>query len=166
MKLLRQLTLIWFGFLMNEAVNASNINCEVDNPALRSMPMSTVTFTRSDGSTFSVQARTANTNKNRAAGFQRVCAETIAKTPILFIFESATTPSFHMNNVVASLDIAFIKNGGGIDSIQSMYPYILISINKPLYSPSGPVIGALEAHPKFYKENDINLESTVTWVLN
>lgn len=155
--------LLFNGFYMS-ATWASNIECELDNVDLRGMSMSLVTFTRPDGSTFDVEVKTADSNSERSAGFQRVCAETVKKAPILFVFAREASPQFHMHNVVAPLDIAFIKSDGGIDSIQSMYPYILISIHKQLYSPTQPVIAALEAHPSFYLQNNIDLQSVVTWV--
>jgi len=143
----------------------TNIKCELDNDDLRSMPKALVTFTRADGSTFDVQVKAALNGQTRAAGFQRVCQETVSAEPILFVFESEIQPSFHMNNVVATLDIAFIDQDGGIDSIQRMFPYILISTNKPLYSPKGPVKAALETHLGFFKKHELDINSTLTWRL-
>ena len=161
------ITLIAFLVLSLSAqmANSKGIACQTDNDDLRAMPLSQVSFTRNDGSTFEVQVRTANNNQTRAAGFQRVCAETIAATPILFVFEKEIEPSFHMYNVVASIDIAFIRPDNTIDSIQAMKPYNLIMLDKPLYSPTSPVIAALEAKPDFYKINNIDLDAKVTWQL-
>jgi len=96
------------------------------NAALRSMPLIDVTFTRKDGSTFEVESRLANNNQTRSAGFQYVCKQTIAAKPILFVFDHVRTPTFHMHNVVAAIDIAFIRPDSSIDSIQKMHPYVLI----------------------------------------
>ncbi len=164
MKLITTFTFLLLSLTVQWS-HAKGIDCQTDNENLRSMPLSQVTFTRHDGSIFSVQARTANNNKNRAAGFQYVCAETIATTPILFIFERPAQPSFHMNNVVAGIDIAFIRPDSTIDSIQTMKPYVLIMVDKPLYSPSSPAIAAFEAMPNFYKINNIDLNTNVTWQL-
>ena len=141
----------------------AGIECQKDNEDLRAMPLGEVKFTRVDGSKYTVQVRVADNNKTRSAGFQYVCAETIAQLPILFLFESALTPSFHMNNVVAGIDIAFIRPDNTIDSIQKMHPYALIMLNKPLYSPNSAVIAALEAHPGFYQKNNIDLTARVSW---
>lgn len=146
-------------------VSHAGIECQTDNEALRSMPLSEVTFTRKDGSTFEIETRTASTSQTRSAGFQYVCAETIAATPILFVFEQQVTPSFHMNNVVAGIDIAFIKPDSQIDSIQKMKPYVLILLDKPLYSANGPVIAAFETYPGFFDVNNIDLNAKVTWQL-
>ena len=166
MKIISTLLVFLISCSLSSISFAGNIQCEKDNEALRSMAMSTVTFTRTDGTTLDVQARIADTGQKRSAGFQRVCSETIAKTPILFVFQESFIPSFHMNNVVSSLDIAFIRPDASIDSIQRMYPYILISIDKPLYSSSSPVNAALETYPGFFKENNIDLNSSLSWELN
>jgi uncharacterized membrane protein (UPF0127 family) len=70
-----------------------------------------------------------------------------------------------MRNVVAPLDIAFIKKGGEIDSIQAMAPYILGSIRRPLYSPKRAVIAALEVQPGFYSERKIDETVSISWHL-
>jgi len=163
MKKILQRTLLLIALMASHAGYANSVGCELDNPELQAMTKSLVTFTRRDGSTFEVVVKTADDNKERAAGFQRVCAETVAAEPILFLFEKDMLPSFHMHNVVASLDIAFIKKQGVIDSIQAMYPYVLILVDKPLYSPKKPIIAALETYPGFYEENNIGLDATVSW---
>ena len=145
------------------AQNSSSVNCETDNAALQAMPNIEVTLSRTDGSSYSFGAKLANNLRTRAAGFQRVCASTIAATPILFEFQREQTPSFHMNNVVAPLDIAFIDKQGDIDSIQLMKVYSILQVTKPLYSSKGPVLYALEAHPGFFEKHDISLTSTMTW---
>lgn len=146
---------------------AQDIQCEVDNAALQAMYLSTVSFTSDDDEnkvTKSVAVKTADNNATRAAGFQRVCASTIAETPILFLFDRPFVPSFHMNNVVAAIDIAFIDEHGKIESIQAMQPYSVLLLDKPLYSPERPVIAALEARPGFYSDNSLSVGDTVRWV--
>jgi len=138
-------------------------SCETDNAALQSMPESTVVFTKESGDVLEVLVRTANNNSTRAAGFQGVCESTIEAKPILFLFSSALTPRFHMNNVVAPIDIAFIDTEGKIDTIHEMTPYVIGSKHRPLYGSSGPVIAALEVHKGFYSDNGIDLSTRVTW---
>lgn len=144
-------------------VRSAEQKCELDNPSLRSMPIVDVNFTREDGSVFSSKARLADKAKTRAAGFQRVCASTIEAMPILFLFESEAKPSFHMHNVVAAIDIAFIDKRGRIDSIQAMQPYSLISIKKPLYKPNRLVLSAFEGHPGYFKKHNISFNSRFSW---
>jgi len=138
-------------------------SCEVDNAALQSMPVIQVTLSREDGSEYTVPAKLADNNANRAAGFQRVCASTIAAMPILFVFQQEQVPNFHMNNVVAPIDIAFIDKKGRIESIQSMKTYSMLQRKKPLYSPKRPVLYAFEAHPGFFDEHEISHTSKMTW---
>ena len=137
--------------------------CENDNAALQSMGRVNVTFTRADGSSFELEAKYANDSLTRAAGFQRVCPERVESTLILFEFEDAMTPQFHMNNVVAPLDIAFIDENGRVESTQLMNIYSLLMVSTPLYSPSRPVIAALEAHKGFYQQHNIDVSSKISW---
>jgi len=142
----------------------ADIPCELDNAALQSMKSIEVTLTRKDGSFYSMPARLADTNSTRAAGFQRICEATIEAMPILFEFEREGIPSFHMNNVVAPIDIAFIDKRGRIESIQSMKPYSLIEVKKALYRPKRPVLYALEVHKGFYRQHGLSLSSKMTWI--
>lgn len=144
---------------------AMALDCETDNAALRAMDIGSVQVSMADGSQFSFEVKVANTNKTRAAGFQRVCPATIAKTPILFMFPFPLTPRFHMNNVVAPIDIAFIRVDGSIDSIQTMDTYVLGSKEKPLYSAGSDVIAALEGHDGFFAEKNIDTSAKITWSL-
>ena len=137
--------------------------CEKDNADLQLMSKSLITFTRNDGSEFAIEVKTAMSNRTRAAGFQRVCASTIAAEPILFVFGRPFKAQFHMNDVVAPIDIAFFNKDGEIDSIQAMQPYVIGGVKKPLYGPKLPVIGALEAYPGFYIDHNIDTSSKLTW---
>ena len=144
----------------------AEVSCEVTNGALESMPPVQVTLHRQDNTSFSITAKLANNNRTRAAGFQRVCAQTIADTPILFVFSRPQKPSFHMNNVVAPIDIAFIRKSSEIDSIRKMVPYSILQISKPVYSPNKSVIAALEVRKGFFEDNNIDLNGKVSWSLN
>ena len=137
--------------------------CELNNADLTAMSKVIVQFDYANGEQLQVTAKLADNAHTRAAGFQRVCAQTIAEEPILFLFQSERKPSFHMRNVVASLDIAFIKKTGKIDSIQAMLPYVLGSTQRPLYSPRKAVIAALEVHPGFYSERKIDESVSISW---
>lgn len=149
-------------FIANTAC-AQTLDCERDNSALQSMHKSLVTFTRNDGSEFSIEVKTADNNRTRAAGFQKVCESTIRAEPILFLFPRAFKARFHMNNVVAPIDIAFFDKQGNIRDIQTMHPYVLGALKKPLYGPPVPVIGALETHEGFYEKHNIDTQSKLQW---
>jgi len=150
------------SLLLSACVHAE-VECQTDNVALQSMPEIQVTLMRADGSNYSMPAKLANNNTTRAAGFQRVCESTIEAMPILFVFDREAIRNFHMNNVVAPIDIAFIDKDGRLESIQSMKPYSVIEITKPLYSPKRPVLYALEVHKGFFDKHDVTLSSKMTW---
>lgn len=137
--------------------------CELDNDALRAMPKVMVSISPESGEPHEVEAKMANNNVTRAAGFQYVCASVIADEPILFVFQRLRKPGFHMHNVVAPIDIAFIQEGGKIDSMHAMKPYSLISLDKPLYHSQGLVIAALETRPNYFSDHGLDADSVITW---
>lgn len=149
--------------LLNCIFVQADTACEIDNVQLQSMPIIEVVLTRDDGSVHRMHAKLANTKVARAAGFQRVCESTIERMPIVFEFQREVVPHFHMNNVVAPIDIAFIDKTGRIVSIQAMAPYVLGALKKPLYSPNSPVIYALEVHEGFFQEHEVSLSSKFAW---
>ena len=140
-------------------------HCEISNHALQAMPIIDLWFEYANGEKFQIKVKLANRNSTRAAGFQRVCAATIGAQPILFVFENEVRPRFHMRNVVAPIDIAFIQKGGKIDSIQAMPTYILGRREQPLYSPAKKVVAALETHPGFYAEHGVDHSVSIKWQL-
>ena len=144
---------------------ACRADCEMDNPALQAMQPIEVMIEIDSEKTVKVDALHADDHYERSQGFQRVCAARIESTAILFDFGARVMPAFHMNNVVAPIDIAFIDQRGKIESIQSMQPYSSTGL-KPLYQPSRPVVAALEVAPGFFAHHGISIESTITWGLN
>jgi len=113
--------------------------------------------------TVTLVVRVADDHRERAAGFQHVCPGTIANTAIYFEFRYQRRPSFHMHNVKAPLDIAFIDAAGIIVDIQLMKPYVLGASSNPTYSPPGEVAAALEARAGWFAdagitENDWRIE--------
>lgn len=151
------------GLLLSVCACAQTPNCEIDNPQLQAMRLVEVELIRTDNSSKVVQARMADNNATRAAGFQRICESTIEDTPILFVFQRAVMPKFHMHNVVAPIDIAFIDEHGAIDSMHAMKPYVLASRKRPQYGSNKPIRAALEVHEGFFQEHDINMQSKIVW---
>jgi uncharacterized membrane protein (UPF0127 family) len=139
-----------------------NVSCEMDNKALRAMRSGLVTIATPQGRRVQLNVKIADNNYTRAQGFQRVCAERIAAEPILFVFGVPVIPNFHMNNVVAPIDIAFINEQGRIDVIHKMQVYGN-SGYKPRYGPSSPVVAALEVSPSFFEKNSLSSDSAITW---
>ena len=146
------------------SLNAINVHakCEMDNAALQAMPEIVVTIERNDAEPIELPAIWANTTVARGQGFQRVCADRIAQTPMLFTFSRPVSPSFHMRNVVAPLDIAFIDARGRIESIQSMAVYEPGG-GTPMYSPRRPIVAALEFAPGLFESLGVDRRSVVRW---
>lgn len=94
--------------------------------------------------------RVADDHRQRAAGFQHVCPETIEQTAIYFVFDRPRRPSFHMRNVKAPLDIAFMDADGVIVSIQRMEPYVLGARQHRTYGPQTEVAAALETRAGYF----------------
>ena len=144
------------------AADVATVSCEMDNKALRAMRNGLVTIATPQGRRVQVEVKIADNNYTRAQGFQRVCAERIAAEPILFVFSAPVVPNFHMNNVVAPIDIAFINEQGQINVIHKMQVYDN-SGYKPYYGPKLPVVAALEVSPSFFENNSIGTDSVITW---
>jgi len=121
------------------------------------MPIDSADFVLSSGEKITFQYRLADTVERQQHGFQHTCAATIAKTQMLFKFLYAGKPAFHMNNVVAPLDIAFIDEMGKITDIYLMKIYSLLDVQKTLYSPTKSVLYALEARAGYFAELGIKI---------
>ena len=130
-------------------------NCEELPRVIEGMPIRQGTFRRITGEETTFEYRWANTTEKIAHGFQYTCPETISNMNILFEFNYEGMPRFHMNNVFAPLDIAFIDKSGVIVDIFLMNTYSLLELKKPLYSPSKPVLYALEARSGFFQDLNI-----------
>lgn len=135
----------------------SYAECQYYTPALQAMPKGEDSIINVDGSNVEVAYLIAESVSLRAAGFQHVCPETIAKENILFVFQAEFSSAFHMRNVYAPLDIAFVDENGVIIDIQTMYPYSIISIEKPLYRPASAAMYALEARQGFFAEMGVEV---------
>lgn len=69
-----------------------------------------------------VTVRVADQPAERAAGMQWLCPESIARQPILFLMDAPVPGRFHMNNVYAPLDIAFLDADRRVLAIHRMHP--------------------------------------------
>lgn len=129
--------------------------CQEYSPAMQEMQVKETVIELSAGKQIPLNYRLADTGVLRMAGFQEICPETIQREQILFVFERPLIPAFHMRNVKAALDIAFIDAEGMIVNIQTMQPYVLGSNIKPLYRPPSVILYALEAREGFFAEHGI-----------
>ena len=137
------------SILLLLGTQSSCASCEVETPELAGMEVVDLLFKRGT-ETIRTQVRLADEGGERAAGFQHICAITIDTTLIYFAFERVRAPNFHMRNVKAALDIAFITEDGNIAEIQQMQPYVLGSNKETYYSPHQPVAAALEARSRIF----------------
>ena len=90
-----------------------------------------------------IRARMAVSARQRAAGFQYVCAAEIARFPLLFVFDRDVRARFHMQNVQAALNIAFFSRSGRFISSQRM-PRPLVGQPDRLYGIESSYRYALE----------------------
>jgi uncharacterized membrane protein (UPF0127 family) len=100
--------------------------------------------------TIALRVKTAETGERQAAGFQCATPEEIRRYLILFDFGKEILTQFHMQNVPAALDIAFVKDDGRIFAISKMDPS-----PTELYGPLGPFRYAIEAHAGFFASQGI-----------
>lgn len=122
---------------------------------LDSMGTAAMTLEGPGNESLSLTVRVADDPMERAGGFQHVCPDVILRTAIFFEFERPRRPSFHMHNVKAPLDIAFIDENGVIVDIQRMQPYAMGATQHPYYSPPGPVAAALETRAGYFGEHRV-----------
>jgi uncharacterized membrane protein (UPF0127 family) len=129
---------------------APNPECARWREAFVSMPMR-MTSVQAGSRTLALRVKLADTGDRQAAGFQCATPEEIKRHLILFDFGKEIYTQFHMQNVPAALDIAFIKADGRIFAIVRMDPS-----PTELYGPLGPFRYALEAHAGFFASQGIH----------
>lgn len=108
-------------------------------PEFRKMELAEITIVTAAGREVKLTVRLADEEEEQLAGFQHIGRRVLARSLILFAFPWEIAGKFHMRNVVAPLDIAFIKADGEVFSIMRMEP------GPELYGPDGPFKYALEA---------------------
>ncbi len=130
-------------------VLAQDAECPRWREAFAGMPFKMVTL-QMGAKTVALRVKAADTPDRQAAGFQCATPEEIHRNLILFDFGDEIVTQFHMKNVPAPLDIAFIKADGRIFSILRMEPS-----PTRLYGPMGSFRYALEARAGFYQSQGI-----------
>lgn len=123
----------------------------------KKLPVTTVTITRTDGTTIQVKAEVAEKEEERNHGFME--RKNIPDgTGMLFIFDKEQILSFWMKNTPHPLSIAYIDSRGKIRNIYDMTPFTLTPIKS-----TSSVRYALEVPQGWYKENNINVGDIVSW---
>ena len=123
--------------------------CKRFREAFAAMPVQMVTV-EAGGRKIALRVRVAESGEHQAAGFQCATVQEIERSLILFDFGREISTQFHMQNVLAPLDIAFVKADGRIFSILRMDPS-----PTALYGPMGDFRYALEARKGFYESQGI-----------
>jgi uncharacterized membrane protein (UPF0127 family) len=128
---------------------APNPECPRWREAFASMPLRMVSI-QAGSRTLALRVKLADTGERQAGGFQCATPDEIKRHLILFDFGKEIFTQFHMQNVPAALDIAFIKDDGRIFAILKMDPS-----PTELYGPLGEFRYALEAHAGFFASQGI-----------
>ncbi|HYB41227.1 MAG TPA: DUF192 domain-containing protein [Candidatus Methylomirabilis sp.] len=135
--------------LLAQSAGAQDPDCPRWREAFATMPLKMLTI-QTGPKTLAVRVRFADSPERHAGGFQCATPEEIQRNLILFDFGDEILTQFHMRNVPAPLDIAFVKADGRIFSIIRMNPS-----PTQLYGPMGPFRFALEARAGFYESQGI-----------
>jgi uncharacterized membrane protein (UPF0127 family) len=137
------------GLLAPRALVASQDDpeCPRWRKAFREMPARTLVIQTAQGLRTQLPARAAAVDEARWAGLQCASVDEIRNTVVRFDFGREVLGAFHMQNVPAALDIAFVKASGRIFSILRMDPSPTAT-----YGPMGAYRYAIEARAGFFKE--------------
>ena len=119
-------------------------------PEFRGMEVHRITLVNDLGERLELAVRVADEPSEQAAGFQYIGRRVIAQSLILFVFPVPFRGLFHMRNVVAPLDIAFIDGDGRVLEVLRMEP------GSKLYGPDEPFQYALEAPAGFMARRHIS----------
>ena len=128
---------------------AQDPDCPRWREAFATMPVKMITI-QVGAKTIALRVKSADTVERQAGGFQCATPEEISRNFILFDFGNEIITQFHMRNVPAALDIAFVKGDGRIFSILRMDPS-----PTQLYGPMGSFRYAIEARAGFYESQGI-----------
>ena len=131
------------------SASAQDGECKRWRAAFASMPLRMVTV-QMGAKTVAIRVKVAENSEQAAAGFQCSTPQEIQNMLILFDFGREIYTQFHMQNVPAALDIAFVKANGTIFSILKMDPS-----PTALYGPMGDFRFALEARAGFYESQGV-----------
>ena len=138
-----------FALLLAGGTAAQDPECPRWREAFAGMPHKMATI-QIGAKTLALRVKAADTSERQAGGFQCATPAEIHRNLILFDYGEEILTQFHMKNVPASLDIAFIKADGRIFSILRMEPS-----PTQLYGPLGTFRYALEARAGFYGSQGI-----------
>lgn len=144
----------WGLLLLLFAYNTVATECAHSTTALESMQQQEITLINDRGDELLLSSLIADSDLERAGGFQHVCPYVIERSLILFVYNAEIGGRFHMRNVHAPLDIAFFDGAGKLIHTESMQVYNALS--EPLYGSDRPFQFALEAKQGFFNTHYIS----------
>ena len=133
--------------------------CKLSTEILDQMSERYIELIDDAGESVLLQVKVADESNEQAAGFQHICPQTIESTAILFVFEEPKSPLFHMRNVHASLDIAFIDAEGRVGDVQLMLEEFTTGKSK-LYPSGVSAKYALEVRQGYFSEHNISAKNS------
>ncbi len=136
--------------------NLAYAQCMNSTEMLDQMEERFIELINDSGESVLLRVKVADEADERAAGFQHICPQRFSNTSILFVFDQARKPTFHMNNVYANLDIAFIDKEGLIGDIQLMREEFSTG-KQQLYPSEVKTKYALEVEEGFFEKNNISV---------
>ncbi len=138
---------VWQGSVLADS-------CRPSTETLDQMEERYVELMNDDGESVLLRVKIADDSHEQAAGFQYICPQKIESTAILFVFDEPKQPLFHMRNVHANLDIAFIGVNGKVGDIQLMREEFTAGESK-LYPSTVSAKYALEVRQGYFSEHKI-----------
>ncbi len=128
--------------------------CVERTAELEDMAVETIAFVTADGRRIRTSAWIADEPAQQRAGFQHLCPETVARRPMWFQFQRPARVGFHMHNVHAPLDLAFVDAAGVVFEIRRMTP---VSRERPARTvlPDRPIVAAVEAADGWFARRGI-----------
>ncbi len=128
-----------------------------------------VQFERPDREALWVNVLVADSSDGRAAGYQFIHPDVMARSAILFVFERESTGAFHMCNVAAPIDIVWFRPDGRVLDVRHMEPGPARppALCRQLYAPAtfGTYQYALELPSGFVERAGLRVDDIKRWRL-
>jgi uncharacterized membrane protein (UPF0127 family) len=125
------------------------------------LPVGTVTISRAGHTELTLRVQIAATEVSRDTGLMGVKSMG-DQVGMAFLFDSPSTVPFWMEDTLIPLDIVFWSPVGAAVTTYTMTPCLASPC--PLYTPTGPYIGAVEMNAGLLARAGIKMGDTVTLV--
>ncbi len=129
-------------------------DCRSSTDAWEEMQTKSVRLVNDERRSVWITTKVADDAVERAGGFQHLCPEHIEAGYILFVFERGQSAAFHVWNVHAPLDIAFISADGRFLDVVQMQEHS--DTARRVYGVDAPYRYALEARRGFFADHALS----------